>query len=235
MLRQRDRKRTVFSVPVLRGRTSLGRIGDQRVLIGRLDLRKAAPDRAQRHGAPHGLLKRIVTAGVEDDEAKLLGRLDGDQDTLQRDGFVEHIVVALELRVHRDHVVDAIDFHAVAGVIDHGNVGIGRAVGEIAQHPPRFQRAEILFRHHHIEAGFLEGIGHQRRIVRGIGEPRHVLIGGIAEHQRHALAGKGRSAGEQQQGGEEDFVKSAQTHDGVSKTTALPPPGPFSRASLVWL
>src|SRR6202012_1694318 len=70
------------------------------------------------------------------------------------------------------------------------------------------------------------------RVVSGIGEPRHVLIGGVAEHQRHALAGKGRSAGEQQQGGEEDFVKSAQTHDGVSKTTALPPREYPSKAPL---
>ena len=114
------------------------------------------------------------------------------------------VEVALELGVDRDQVVGAVDLDAVAGVVDHGDVGIARAVGEIAQHPPHLERAEIVPRHHDVEAGLLERVGHQRRIVGGIGEPRHVLIGGIADHQRHALAGKGRSAGEQQQGGEED-------------------------------
>ncbi len=223
MLRQRDRERAVPAVAVLRGRAGLGGIGDQRVGVVRFDLGKAAPDGTQRHRAAHGLGERIVAAGIEDDESQLLRRLDREHHALQRERLVVHVIVALELGVHRNQIIGAVDLDAVAGVIDHGDVGIGRAVGEIAQHPSRLQRAEIVPRHHHVEAGLLEGVGHQACVVRGIGEPRHVLIGGIAEHQRHTLAGKGRFACEQQQGGEEYPKKSAQTHDGVSKTTALPP------------
>ena len=207
MPRQRCRERAVLVVAVLRGRSGLGRIGDQGVGIVRLDLGKPAPDRAQRHRAAHGLGERIVAAGIEDHQPQLLGGLDRKQHALQRERLVVHVVVALEFGIHGNQIIGAVHLDAVAGIIDHGDLGIRRAVGEIAQHPPRVQRAEILLRHHDVEAGLLEGIGHQRRVVHGIGEPRHVLVGRIAEHQRHALAGKSRGAGEQQQGGEEDFVK----------------------------
>ena len=36
-----------------------------------------------------------------------------------------------------------------------------------------------------------ERLGHQRRIVAGIVEPRHVLIGGVADYQCDALFGGG--------------------------------------------
>ena len=42
------------------------------------------------------------------------------------------------------------------------------------------------------EAERAKRIGHQRRVVAGVIEPGDVLIGGVADHQRDALFGRGR-------------------------------------------
>ena len=62
------------------------------------------------------------------------------QDTVQRERLVIDVVVALELGVDRNQIIGAVDLDAVAGIIDHGDIGIAGLVGEFAQHPPRLQR-----------------------------------------------------------------------------------------------
>ncbi len=66
------------------------------------------------------------------------------QDTVERKRLVIDVAVALELRVDRNQIVGAVDLDAVAGIIDHGDIGIAGLVGEFAQHAPRLQRREVL-------------------------------------------------------------------------------------------
>ena len=174
---QCDRERAVLAVAIGGGRARLRRIGDQRVGAGRLDLGEAVADRARGHRALHGLGKRIVAAGVENDEPQLLGRLDRDQHAVERERLVIDVGVALELGIHRDQIVGAVDLDAVAGIIDHGDIGIAGAVGEVAQRAPRLGRREILAGIDDIETGILQRRGDPRRVIDGIGERRDVLVG----------------------------------------------------------
>ncbi len=139
MVRQRQRERAVLRVAVQRGRTGLGGIGDQGVRAGRLDLGEAASDRTRRQGPLHALGKRIVAAGIEDHQPELLGGFDRHQHAVQRKRLVVDVGVAFQLRIHRNQVIGAVDLHAVAGVVDHGDIGVAGGVGKIAQRPPRLQ------------------------------------------------------------------------------------------------
>ena len=83
------------------------------------------------------------------------------------------------------------------GVVDHGDVGVPGAVGEVAQHAAGIGCREIVARIDDVEAGTLEHVRDHRAIIDRVGERRHVLIGGIAKHQRHPLLGAGRLARQQ--------------------------------------
>jgi hypothetical protein len=216
MLRQRDRKRAVGAVAVLRREAGLGRIRDQRVGAVRLNLGQAAADAARDNRALHGLAERIVAAGVEDHQAKLLGGLDRNQDAVERQPLVVDIGVAFELGVNRDQIVRAFDLDAVAGIVDHGDVGIARHIGKIAQHAPRLQRGQIMPGLHNFEAGVLQRLRHHCTVIDGVRERRRVLIRRVGKDQRHALSGEsGRSAEQESQ---EKRTKSEQaTHDRTSR------------------
>ena len=212
VLRQRYGEGAVLAIAVLRGRAGLGGIGDQRIRARWLDLGKAAADRARRQRVLHVAREWIVAAGVEDHQAKLLGRLDRDQDAVQRKRLVVDVGVALELGVHRNQVVGAVDLHAMAGIIDHRDVGIARAVFEIAQHAPRVERRQIVAGDDDVEAGALERRRHHGSIIDRIRQRRHVLIGRIAEDQRHALVGQSGFGHQEQRRGQDQSMqdKSAQ-------------------------
>ena len=214
MLRQRHRKGAVGAVAVLRREAGLGRIGDQRVGAVRLDLGQAAADAARDDRALHGLAERIVTAGVEDHQAKLLGRLDRDQDAVERQRLVVDVGVALELGVDRDQIVRAFDLDAVAGIVDHGDVGIARPVGEIAQHAPRLQRRQIMPGIDDVEAGVLQRPGHHRTVIDGVRERRRILIRRSWQGPARRAFRRKRARRRTQSDGEEKRTKSEQsTHD----------------------
>ena len=201
MVRQRRRERAVLAVTVSRGGTGLGRIGDQDVRAGRLDLGQALPDRARSNGALHGPGKRIVAAGVENHQPQLLGRLDRDQDAVEREAFVIDVGVAFQPRIDGDQVVPAIHLDTVAGVIDHRDIGIARTIGEVAQRATGLGRRQVAAGIDDIEAGLFQRRRDLGAIVNGIGQRRDISVGGIAQHQRHALFGKGRPAHQQESGG----------------------------------
>ncbi len=92
----------------------------------------------------------------------------------------------------------------MAGVIDHGDIGIARAVSEVAQCATGLSRREIVTLIDDIEAGILERCRDHRAVIDRVGKPRHVLIGGIAQHQRDALLGESRLAHQQQKRGSEE-------------------------------
>ena len=155
MVRQRRRKRAVLAVTVGRGGPGLGRIGDQDVRAGRLDLGQALPDRARSDRALHGPGERIVAAGVENHQAEFLGRLDRDQDAVEREALVIDVGVAFQPRIDRDQVVPAVHLDAVAGVIDHRDIGIARTIGEIAQRATGLGRRQVAAGIDDVEAGVL--------------------------------------------------------------------------------
>ena len=138
---------------------------------------------------------------------KLLGRLDRDQHAVERKRLVIDVGVAFQLRIHRNQVVGAVHLDAVAGVIDHGDIGIARAVGEVAQRAAGLGRRQVVAGIDDVEAGVLQRRRDHRAVVDRVRKRRHVLVGGIAEHQRHALFGKGRLAHQQQRGGQENPVQ----------------------------
>jgi hypothetical protein len=47
---------------------------------------------------------------------------------------VSSMVGSIELGVHRNKIIDVGHLDAVAGVVDHGPVGLGRFVAEVLQH-----------------------------------------------------------------------------------------------------
>ncbi len=152
--------------------------------------------------------KRIVPAGVEDHQPKLLCRFDRQQHAVERQRFIVNVGVALEFGVDRNQIIATVHLDAVTGVIDHGNVGVARSVGEIAQHAAGLCRRKIMAGIDHVKPGVLQGRRDGGAIVDRVGKPRHVLIGRIADHQRHALVRKGRLAYQQQRGGKEKPAKS---------------------------
>ena len=105
----------------------------------------------------------------------------------------------------------------MAGIIDHGDVGIAGAVGEVAQRALGLGRRKVTAGIDDVEAGALQRLGDFRAVVNRIGQRRDILIGGIAEHQRHALLGKGRLVRQQQRGSGKDqsihFYRSRFHHD----------------------
>ena len=145
-------------------------------------------------GALHGLVEGIVAAGIQNHQPQLLGRLDHGQDALQRDRFIEGVDVAFQHGIGGNHVVDAVDLDAVAGEINHGDVGIAHLVGEIAQGAAHLGGLEIALELDDGEADALQRGRNRLGIVGGVGEPADMLIGRIAHHQRDALVSECRLA-----------------------------------------
>ena len=115
------------------------------------------------------------------------GGLDDRQDSIERNGFVKCIDVTFESRIDRDYVIDAVDLNPVSREVNDSDIGIANRVGEIAQSAAHLARIEIVFQLDDIEAGGFESRRNGVRIIARIGEPAHVLIGGIADHQRYSL------------------------------------------------
>jgi hypothetical protein len=82
----------------------------------------------------------------------------------------------------------------VAGIIDHRNVRLARLAAKIAQRLAHVGDVQVELDIDRIEPGLPEHAADQRGIVRRVRRPRHVLVGRVAHHERHALLGQ-RSAG----------------------------------------
>ena len=82
----------------------------------------------------------------------------------------------------------------MAGIIEQRDVGALNLAAEIlhGQIHRRLVEIELGAAADQGEAEGRERLGHQRGIVAGVIEPGHVLIGGVADHQRDALFGRGR-------------------------------------------
>ena len=139
----------------------------------------------------HGLGERVVAAGVENDQPQLPRRLDDIQEAIERDRFVKGIDVALQHGIDRNEIVDALDLDAVAGEIDDGEIGTARVIGKIAQRAAHLDGLEVELEIDGFETGAPEHFRHGGRVVGGVGERRHRLIGGVADHERDSPVGEG--------------------------------------------
>ena len=83
--------------------------------------------------------------------------------------------------------------HKSAGMRTHGLVALGAAMATLmAAH---IGDAEVALAVDDVKAGFLEQIGHRRRVARRIGQPRHLLILGHADDERDSLFRRRRARG----------------------------------------
>jgi len=201
---QRGGERTVVAVAVTGHRAGLGGVGDQRVRHRRFDLREPAPDRAAGDAALHRLGERIVAASVQDHELEALDRIERLEHAIERHGFVLDVEIAQQPRVRGHQIIGAVDLDAVTRIIDHRDIGIAGNLGEFADRAAQVGNAEVTPAVDRVEAGLLEQCGHGVGVARRVGEPRHLLISGHADHQRDALVRQRLSSRKAEQKGEEN-------------------------------
>ena len=173
----------------------LGGIGNQGVGALRLDLGKATGDAARTQAALHGLLERIVAAGVENHQPQLLHRIENPHDAIERYGLIIDIDIAFQLGVDRQQVIGAIDLDAMTGVEHQRHVGASDLVGKIPDHVPHLGVADVFLGIDDVEVGLLQHVGHRGCVFRRIWQLVDMLIRRIADHQRDAFVGRrGRRA-----------------------------------------
>ena len=149
---QRGGVRAVDAVAVIGNRTGLGGIGDQRVGADVVDLGKPAPGGGADADGAQLCGKRIVAAGVEQDQPQPAHRLQRPDDAVERHRLVFDVVVAAELGIDRDQIIGAADLDAVAGIVDHRDVGVLRRDQEFAHAALEVDDAEIVARNDDLEA-----------------------------------------------------------------------------------
>jgi hypothetical protein len=187
VLDQRGRAGTVRSDAVGGRRTGLGREGDQRVGGQVVDLRQPPPNRPA--GSFHEVHEWIVPARIEDDEAQTLGRLENLDYALEGDGLVLDVDIAFENGIHGKQIVGAVHLDAVASEEHDGNVRVAHLVRELAQRAAHDRRAEIAFDVDDVEVRRAKHLGDGAGIEAGVRQSADLLIGAIANDQRHALFG----------------------------------------------
>ena len=141
------------------------------------------------------LAKRVVPARIEDDdEGLVLDRADLGKQVVQVDAFGLDVAAFIDSGIDGDEIIPPIQLHAVAGVIEDGELGVG------SQDRVR----EPIHRFHHVSARCVdmrinreprspEQAGHRLRVVGGIRQ-RHAVVGAVADHEglvrRVCLGGK---------------------------------------------
>ena len=166
-----------------------GRERDHRVARQVVHARETVADQpgTDRAQDPAQLLcERIVAAGVDDHEAELLRLRDLAHHEVERQGLVEQVALALEGGIDRQQVILAGDLDAVAGVEDDRRVG---PFGLEAEVPERVLHAELIEigLEVDLEVGVTQRVRDRGRIVARVGQLVSVLIGRVADHQRHPL------------------------------------------------
>ena len=75
------------------------------------------------------------------------------------------------------------------GVKKHDHIRVNCAALELLQRAEEYAPVRLL-NLNDLEIHALQGRRHIRRVIGRIGQPRDLLVLGIADHQRHALVGK---------------------------------------------
>ena len=82
----------------------------------------------------------------------------------------------------------------MSGVIEQGDICADQLVAETLDRIVEacFVQLDLGAAADQREAEPMQGIGHQQRVIPGIFQPRHVLVGGIAYDEGHAFFSSGR-------------------------------------------
>ena len=144
MPEKRRRVGAVAAIAIRSGPAGLRRIGDDRS-IRALDLGKPARNAAA-PGPPDRALQfvgeRIVAAGIQHQDAKVLGLLEIVEHVIHARGAAQIRLVA-EHGIDRDQIVDAGILHRVAAVIEYGNVRRARRLCKVDGGIVHFRLVEI--------------------------------------------------------------------------------------------
>ena len=187
MLEEGGGKRAVLAVAVIGRGPFLRRVGNDGS-GRRLDPRQAAAERARLRPDTHRGGKRVVAAGIENEQARAPRPVESAQGERDGDRLVENVEIGRKPGIDGDEEVLAVEFHAVAGVVNDGDIGAAGFAGELAEGTTHCIEAEVgLVANVETEAG--ERLADRLGVVDRIGERGDVFIIGIADDQRHPLVG----------------------------------------------
>ncbi len=153
-----------------------------------VDLGKPALDRSSARSSDRSLEvfgERIIAAGIEHQNAQILCLLQiGDQVVDPR--HAPQIGLVGNLRIDRHQVIDAVVLQRMTAVVEHGDVGFARGAGKANFSVVQTCLVDI-DRQDGVEADARERGRDIPGIVARIGQLWRVLIGAVADHQRHAF------------------------------------------------
>ena len=157
--------------------------------------------------------ERIVAAGVENHEVELGAGASICRSTRLLSSIWKSISASCRIGADRHEVVGAAHLQAVTGVVEQADIGARRWLPNSARRiAARLFEVELGAVAHQCEAERTQRGRHQSRIVRRVGEPRHVRIGRVADDQRHALVGE-RGRAERQAGHCDEEGPTPGSHD----------------------
>ena len=194
MLGERGCEWRIASLTIEGDVAGLSRIGNEGA-DARIDLSQSLADarRTRAHGACQIARKRIVAAGIEEHDIGLVGAAELHllQNEIEIDGVEVEVALVLQLGIDRNEVVAPGDLQPVSRIEEDSDVGVFEQLREAAD-----ARIEIplidVDAEHDVEPGALERRRYVVGIVDGVGERGDLLVGRVADHQRHALLGGGR-------------------------------------------
>ena len=141
MRQQRLREGAVVAAAVFGDLVGAGGHDDDRVARHRVDPRQALLHRCRASGdaeaARHPVDERIVAAGVEQQDADLLGLRHLAEEELERQRLIDQVALPLELGVGRQQVVLVVDLDAMAGIEDQRRVRLLSADAEGTERPSK--------------------------------------------------------------------------------------------------
>ena len=94
--------------------------------------------------------------------------------------------------IHRYQIIHAADLEAVAGVIDHRDIGVLCSNEKLAHSALEIDDAEIVARNDGVETDRFEQCCDRFGVIAGVGQRRCVRIGGDSDHQRDPTLRCGR-------------------------------------------
>ena len=192
MLQQGVGERAVAALgPIGCRALGIGGEGDQRALGRDVDARQSAiaDSRAVLGGSGKFARKRVVAAGVEDDDVDPLLTLHLAQDEVDIDRVDVEVGDGFELDVDREKVVVLLHRDAVSRIVDERRLGIRQRRRELRKLGPHFGEAEIVAVDD-FEADPAQRCGHALCVDRRIFQGRSPLVGAVADDERNTPLGR---------------------------------------------
>jgi hypothetical protein len=127
----------------------------------------------------------IVAAGVEQHDGDGRDPLQLGKQRADRHQIVDRAAARRPCRIDWHQEILAARLHAMAGIVDQRDIGIGRVLGKALQRP--LQPPPVAVEHRiDVKAKIGEQLVDFAGVVGGIGEGGEVPVGRLADHQRYA-------------------------------------------------